>query len=30
MIDREQLIKELEALSDEKYRIFNEKIVHTS
>ena len=30
MIDREQLIKELETLSDEKYRIFNEKIVHTS
>lgn len=30
MIDRKQLIKELEALSDEKYRIFNEKIVHTS
>lgn len=30
MIDREQLIKELEAFSDEKYRIFNEKIVHTS
>ena len=30
MIDREQLINELEALSDEKYRIFNEKIVHTS
>ena len=30
MIDREQLIKELEALSDEKYRIFNEKIIHTS
>ena len=30
MIDREQLIKELEALSDEKYRIFNEKIVHAS
>lgn len=30
MIDREQLIKEFEAFSDEKYRIFNEKIVHTS
>lgn len=30
MIDKEQLIKELEALADEKYRIFNEKIVHTS
>ncbi len=30
MIDKEQLIKELEDLADEKYRIFNEKIVHTS
>lgn len=30
MIDREQFIKELEDLADEKYRIFNEKIVHTS
>lgn len=30
MIDREELLVELESLSEEKFRIFNEKIVHTS
>ncbi len=30
MIDREELLSELESLSEEKFRIFNEKIVHTS
>lgn len=30
MIDREELLSELEKLSEEKFRIFNEKIVHTS
>lgn len=30
MITREQLLAELEALADEKYRNFNEKTVHTS
>lgn len=30
MIDREELLVELEKLSEEKFRIFNEKIVHTS
>ena len=30
MIEREKLLIELESLSEEKFRIFNEKIVHTS
>lgn len=30
MIDREELLTELENLSEEKFRIFNERIVHTS
>lgn len=30
MIEREKLLAELESLSEEKFRIFNEKIVHTS
>ena len=30
MIDRKELLSELEKLSEEKFRIFNEKIVHTS
>lgn len=30
MIDREELLVKLESLSEEKFRIFNEKIVHTS
>ena len=30
MIDREELLSELENLSEEKFRIFNERIVHTS
>ena len=30
MIEREKLLTELESLSEEKFRIFNEKIVHTS
>lgn len=30
MIDREKLLTELEDLSEEKFRIFNERIVHTS
>lgn len=30
MIEREKLLVELESLSEEKFRIFNEKIVHTS
>lgn len=30
MIDREELLSELESFSEEKFRIFNEKIVHTS
>ena len=30
MIDREELLSELEKLSEEKFRIFNEKIVHAS
>lgn len=30
MIKREELLEELESLSDEKFRMFNEKIVHTS
>lgn len=30
MINREKLLSELESLSEEKFRIFNEKIVHTS
>ena len=30
MIEREKLLVELESLSEEKFRVFNEKIVHTS
>ena len=30
MIEREKLLVELESLSEEKFRIFNEKIVHKS
>ena len=30
MIEREKLLIELESLSEEKFRVFNEKIVHTS
>ncbi len=30
MIEREKLLVELESRSEEKFRIFNEKIVHTS